>query len=721
MRLVIAEKAELARAIARAVAGAPAGCRIPFEGAGYRVVALSGHALDYDEPADIDPAWADRGDLSVLPILPDPWPQHVKPGCEGLIREVRRGLAECDSVVHAGDPDDEGQLLVDEVLDRLGWEGPVERVYINDNLDASIRRAFERAVDNAAARANGEAARARRIADFCFGVNESRLIAARCGRGVAPSVGRVQTPTLGLVVRRDEEIMGHRPREHYRARAMVSVDGGEPVEFRFRPDPSLADPESGLVLAREPLWAALAGADGSSGTAGARVERKRYPAPLPYNLTDLTADMSRRHRMSAKRVLDATQALRDGPRAITYNRSDCNYLPLEAHAAATAALGAAMANIGASWGLDFSIRGRCFDDSLLTAHTAIVPQASSFDASALPRDQRLVYEAIVERYAMQFLPAAEADVSTMEVPLGGGVLAHVSKRAVRAGWKAVRGAGDGDDRDVQEGWVDAGERSWKIVSHEIEAAKTKPPRPYTEGALVKDMSRIARFVADPAVREVLERKDAGKRGEHGGIGTTATRAGVIESLKAKGYLEEMSGKIVSTNLGRAVYRACPDDIKGADLTARWYLLCEEVRAGRAGAYAVAESVCEAFRRHRDTAYEGVEISREEDEVARCPLCGAPVIDRGPRWKKLTCSSNRYERAADGTWSRTDGCGFELWKEAFGHALTRAQVRALIERGRTRTIKGLKGCSGKAFDAALVLEDAATGRVVPSFPARRGKR
>lgn len=721
MKLVIAEKAELGRAIARAVAGAPEGCRLPWEGAGYRVVALAGHVLEFDEPGDINPAWADRRDLSILPILPRPWPLHVKEGMEGLVEEVRRGLAACDSVVHAGDPDDEGQLLVDELLDYLGWTGPVERVYINDNLDASIRRAFDRARDNAGARADGEAARARAIADFCFGVNESRLIAVRAGRGVTPVVGRVQTPTLGLVVRRDEAIMAHRAREHFTARAMVSLDGGEPLAFALEPADGLLDPELRLVTDRAALETALAGVEGSGGSLEATVSREVRPAPLPYNLTDLTADMSRRHKMTASRVLEATQALRDGPRAITYNRSDCNYLPVEAHAAAPAALDAAMANIGASWDLDYAIRGRCFDDALVTAHTGIVPQAVRFDAGALPEDQRLVYEAVVERYAMQFLPAAEDDVSTCSIETAAGTLRHRCRRVAVPGWRSVRD----DDRpagdDVQEGWVEAGGHAWRAAGVEVSSKRTRPPRPYTEGTLVRDMARISRYVEDPAVREVLRRKDEGKRGEHGGIGTTATRAGVIEALKARGYLEELRGRIVSTNLGRAVYHACPEDIRGADLTARWYLLCEEVRADRADAYAVAESVCEAFRRHRDTAYEGVEISREEDEVARCPLCGAPVIDRGSRWKKLTCSSNRYERAADGTWSRTDGCGFELWKEAFDHALTRSQARDLIERGRTRTIKGLKSRSGKAFDAALVLEDAKTGRVVPSSPARRGKR
>lgn len=722
MKLVIAEKADLARDIARAVAGAPAGCRLPFEGGGYRVVALAGHVLELDEPGAIDPErWGNRRDLSVLPILPVPWPKHAVESKKGLLNNVRRGLAECDSVVAAGDPDDEGQLLVDEVLDYLGYRGRVERVYVNDNLEKNIRRAFGRLVDNRECRAAGEAALARQVADFCFGVNESRLIAAKAGRGIALSVGRVQTPTLGLVVRRDDEIMGHVSREYYTARATVEVDGS-PLEFEFKPDKRLLDSDDGkLCLSREAMEAAIAKAKGMKGTLETMVERKRYPAPLPYNLTDLTADMSKRFKLSAKQVLEATQALREEHHAITYNRSDCNYLPMEAFGEAPAVMAAAMGNVGKTWALDFSRPGRAFDDASITAHTGIIPQETRFDAAGLPRTQRVVYESIVERYAMQFMGDFVADVSISEIALPDGRLAHSCKRPHEPGWKAVRAVADEDDKEMQEGWLAAGSHGYEVASVEVAAKKTKPKPPYTEGTLIKDMASIAKYVRDPEMRAALKEKDKGKKGEHGGIGTTATRAAIIESLKKKGYVQERSGKLISTPLGRAVYEACPEDIKGADLTARWWLMCEEVRAGRADPYSVAKSVCEEFKKHEATAYEGIAISRDStaEAMATCPACGKRVIDPGAKARTWRCEANRVKKSDEGTWVHEGPCRFEVWKTVAGKKLTTSQVKALCEKGKTGVIRGFKSKAGKTFDARLILMDKGTGKVGFEFADGKG--
>lgn len=720
MKLVIAEKAELARNIAHAVAGAPEGCRLPYRGGGYTVCALAGHVLEMDELGDIDPErWADRYDLSVLPILPRPWPMHVKKGKERALGNVAEALKECDEVIAAGDPDDEGQLLVDEVLEHLGCDKPVMRVFINDNLDANIRKAFGKLQPNERFTRDGDAARARAIADFAFGVNESRLIAARAGSG-AISVGRVQTPTLGLVVRRDAEIAGHVKRPYYTGSTPVEVDG-ERYAFELKLDRELLDDEGKRCTSKETVWAALTKARGMAGTVETTVKRESYQAPLPYNLTDLTADMSRRYKMSANDVMEATQALREEKRAITYNRSDCNYLPEEAHAEAPSTMASAMANVGADWKLDFSIKGRAFNDKNITAHTGIIPQDTRFDVSKLPRKQKLVYEAIVERYAMQFMPAATADVSTTAIPVEGGDLVHKAKRAIDAGWKAVRGAGDADDKEMQEGFIEAGSHAYKVLEGEVKEAFTKPRPPYTEGTLIKDMASIAKYVQDPEMREVLKKKDEGKKGEHGGIGTTATRAGVLEALKNKGYIEERSGKLISTPLGRDVYNACPEEIRGADMTARWWLMCEEVREGSADVYSVAESVVDTFNSHKETAYAGIKVQRAGvTEVATCPLCGAAVVDKGSKAKRVQCSSNRWEKDEQGAYKLVGGCGFGLWKTVAGKKLTNAQLKALIEKGRTGTVKGFKSKAGKSFDAALVLQDAKSGTVAFEFPDRGGK-
>lgn len=712
MRLVIAEKPELGRNIARAVCGAPDGVRLPYRGEPYTVVACAGHLLELAEPSDLDQKrWGAPWREDVLPILPRPWPKVVSEGKESLMETIASLVARADVVIHAGDPDDEGQLIVDEVLGYLGYEGPVMRVMVNDSIDRNIRRAFERMDDNGPHMGSGRAADARRIADKCFGVNESRLATLRAGRGVKLTVGRVQTPTLGLVVDRTLEIANHRPSEYTKVTASCSIDGGESVEFSYKPGPSVADDEGRLsdeAVARR----VAAGLEGLSANVTTSVETQARPAPLPFNLTELTAHMSRVAKMSAARVMSATQSLRDGHRTITYNRSDCPYLPTEAFAEAPDTVARAMRNLGADWHLDFSRMPRCFDDTRIDAHTGIIPQDVAVDVSALDADERSVYEAICERYAMQFAGDERIEVSTTELDAAGGTLSHRAKRTLAPGWRSVADDGRGD-KGFQEGWVDAGRHGIGVLEVKSSRERTKPKKPYTEGTLVKAMANAARLVQDPELKAALLRKDDGKPGEHGSIGTTATRPAIIEKLKDRGFVAEDGNRLVATRLGLRFYEACPTDIKSVDTTARWWLIQERVASGELDEYSVAAAVLDTFEVHRESAWQGVTLSRAEP-VCRCPLCGADVIDPGPKSKSYRCSSNEYDRE---TWALEGGCGFELWKEQYGHRLTRSQAKALCERGRTAVIRGLRGRSGKAFDARLTMDKA--GRVGVEF--ERGGR
>ena len=718
MRLVIAEKPELARNIARAVCGAheerPS---LPYRGPEYTVVACAGHLLELQEPEEIDPdRWGRPWREDALPILPDPWPKVVAKGKEELVRTIAAELARCDGVIHAGDPDDEGQLIVDELLDYLGYRGKVERVLVNDSIDGNIRKAFGALKPNGPHRGAGRAANARAIADFCFGTTESRLATIRAGRGKLLSVGRVQTPTLGLVVRRDEEIAGHVSSAYYVVKAQVSVDGSDPLAFTLAPDPSLLD-EHKRLAERPFAEEARREAEAFDGTCETTVSEARTPCPLPYNLTDLTSDMSKRHKMSAKRVMEATQSLRDRHRAITYNRSDCPYLPTAALEAAPSTLARAMSNVGKEWALDFSLRPRCFDDSKIDAHTGIVPQDIKVDVGALSKDESLVYEAIVERYAMQFAGDELATVSETRARVSCGELVHKAKRVTERGWRSV--CDDGRSQNgFFDGWIEAGGHAARAVSAAIEEKKTKPKAPYTEGTLVKDMANAAKYVSDPELRAALRRKDEGKPGEHGSIGTTATRAQVIETLKARGFVSEQKGRIVSTKLGRNFYHACPQEIASVDTTARWWLIQERVASGEEDELAVARDVCRVFEGHRADAWRGASLDAGE-AICRCPRCGGDVIDKGPRSRKLTCASNCWAKAEDGTWALEGGCGFEIWKEQFGHDLTPSQAKDLIEKGVTKPVTLTSRRTGKTYRARLVM--GADGRVSQELVSDRKGR
>ena len=721
MKLVIAEKPELGRNIAHAVCGAPAGARLPYEDGEWCVVACAGHLLELAEPDALEPGrWGKPWREETLPVLPRPWPMVVAEGKEGLVASISARIGRADVVIHAGDPDDEGQLIVDELLAFLGYEGPVKRVMVNDSIDKNIRRAFERMDDNAAHVAAGRSAKARRLADKCFGYTETRLATIRAGEGTLLSVGRVQTPTLGLIVRRDLEIASHKATEYFTLTATCEGEDGRTFEFEVLPPAGLLtekrlEDEAAAARIRD----ALMGAECDGETT---VSRKRVAPPLPFNLTELTAALSKSAKMSAKRTMAATQSLRENHRAITYNRSDCPYLPTEAFADAPATLATAAANLDAAWELDFSKMPRCFDDSKIDAHTGVVPQDIAVDVARLTKDERAAYEAICERYAMQFAGDEVFDVSeTCASPacgVEGVTLRHRAKQGVEAGWRSVADDGKGQ-KGYQDGWLEPGRHRLRVTNVKVERKRTKPKRPYTEGTLVKDMANAAKFLKDPGLAEALRRKDAGKPGEHGSIGTTATRPDVIERLKERGFVTEQRGMLLATNLGKRFYDACPPEIRGVDVTARWWLIQEQVVAGEADEYAVAEDVVRVFEGHRATAWAGVSLAAagKAREVCRCPLCGAQVVDRGQAYKTLTCSTNHWDKAA----KRYDrGCGFSVFKEIYGHRLTDAQARDLCEKGRTALIAGLVGKSGKPFKARLTLPDPTAGKVGVEFDDRRGK-
>lgn len=720
-KLVIAEKPMLARDIARAITGKEVSesARLPISGNGYTVCACAGHLLELVEPDSIDPKWGKPWSLDVLPVEVHNWPKEPTEDKKRLVEEIAGLLKTCDSVIAAGDPDDEGQLIVDELLDYLGYTGKVERVYVNDNIEKNIVKAFDNLVPNDSCRGAGNAAYARQMADMCFGVNETRLATKRLG-GLF-TVGRVQTPTLGLVVMRDNAIEHHVTRKFYELSARGTSDA-DALTFKFKPGKELLAGEKHLfdTDALEALKDKLDGRDLPFETT---VSKKQENPPLPYNLTVLLSDISRRFGFTAAKTQQITQDLRDKYKAITYNRSDSQYLKEEHREQAPAVLSQAMENLGVSWPLDYSLHSKAFDDGNVTAHHGIIPQEAKAPVSKMTTDEAKVYTAICERYAMQFLPPAVYDVSESTADVDGGSLVLTAKRLVDAGFKAVFGnvsdESDGADSDSENPLVPEGSHTLDGISCSITEGETTPPAPYTEGTLITDMASIAKYVKDPEIREILKRKDDGKKGEHGGIGTTATRSSIIEGLKTRGYLEERKGKVRATDKAKAFYALLPPEIRGADVTARWWLIQQDIADGKADVNALQDSVIEVFNHHRETAYVGASIAGAgKTVVGKCPRCGKDVIKTGSIY---ACSSIKNEKQEDGTWKEVAGCGFKL----FGFCtkkFTEKQAASLLD-GKAVSLRGCKSKAGKTFDCTVVLQK--DGSVEPIFtprkPTKKGRR
>ena len=688
MKLVIAEKPMLGRDIARAICGKQVSesARLPIEGNGYKVCACAGHLFELVDPSEYDEKFS-KWTLEDLPITFDNWRKKPADGKGKLVKELKGYIAEADEIIHAGDPDDEGQLIVDELLEYCHNTKPVKRVYVNDNIEKNIRRAFEELKDNSEGESSGRAAYARQMADMCFGVNETRLATKKLGAGKVLSLGRVQTPTLGLIVQRDLAIEGHQKQKFYELEFLGAFDDGNRANYqgvlKFLPSKSILGDEKHIldVSVLENVKQALGG---NSVACEVLSSKKHEKPPLPYNLTVLQSDMSKRFKYSAKKTLDLTQSLRDNYKAITYNRSDSQYLKSEHYEQAESTLGIAMRNLSETWQLDFSLKSTAFNDSNVTAHHGIIPQDISVDVSKMSKDEANVYRAIVERYAFQFMKPAEYDVSTGVIEVENGKLKYEAKKLVGAGWKAH---GEDEKKDEIEAnvLVPEGDYVVKLDEGKIVEKETTPPKRYTEGTLIADMACISKYVKDSEIKEILKKKDDGKKGENGGIGTTATRASIIETLKKRGYVEEEKGKLISTKLARTLYKMLPEDIKGADVTARWWLIQQEIEEGKADVNSIMHSVVDVFNSHKDTAYAGMNLgSQEKKVVGKCPKCSKNVVYNG---KFFQCESNKWTKQDDGSWVCKEGCQFSLYGYG-GKKFTEEQVKALLA-GHEIEVKGFK--------------------------------
>jgi DNA topoisomerase-3 len=708
--LIVAEKPELGMAIAGAL----------FEKyerhSGYVmsedgrcVTWCYGHMLRLKEPEHISSDYK-KWTLESLPIYRSPWPLLPYARAADQIGVIRQLLRQTGHVIHAGDPDDEGQLIVDELLEYAGYAGAVSRVLINDNNPEEIRKAFAKAQDNKKYMPMGNSARARREADGIFGFNLSRYY-TRVNNSFMP-VGRVQIPTLGLIVARDAQIEGFAKREHYE---VVAVPEGSSLELAWRPaadSPFLVDGKILDAAFADERRSALTGKEVRIAVSTDSV--KRLP-PLPYNLTVLQAEAAKRFGYKPQLTLDITQQLREEFRAITYNRSDSQYLNDEHHAHAPAALGRACANLGMDLpeALDFGIKGRCFDDSKVTAHHGIIPTKTKLAADALTQEQCNIYTLIVVRYMCQFMPAAHYERKTAYAGLDGGEsLFARSSRLLSCGYLAVSSEGawtadEGEGGTPQDEGPEGNECLFAIPDGEHEAVvghtcvrrkETSPPKRYTYDTLISDMASIAKYVKDPETRRLLKEKDDGKAGENGGIGTSATRADIIEKLTGPkaGYVMVKGRQLISTEKGRVLYNVLREDIRGPEVTARWWVIQESIRRGEMDVEALSLSVLKTVKDIISDAGADTKIfwPKDKETFGRCPICGGRVQ------KNSSAFSCEFTRVKDCTFFVMKAHPFFVARGK--RKISDGVMKSLLQHGEAKVAGFKKKDGAGTYDATVVM-------------------
>ena len=583
MRLFIAEKPSLARAIAD-VLPKPHQRGDGFIKCGDNDVVTwcVGHLLEQAEPDAYDPKFK-QWRLEHLPIIPERWQLLPRKEVKKQLSVVEELIHQADTLVNAGDPDREGQLLVDEVFSYANLSAEkrdkILRCLISDLNPSAVEKAVKKLQPNRNFIPLATSALARARADWLYGINMTRAYTIRgrqTGYDGVLSVGRVQTPVLGLIVRRDLEIEHFQPKDFFEVLAWINPENKEEktqekstalFSALWQPSKACEDyqDDDGRVLSKGLAENVVKRITNQPAEVTEYKDvREKETAPLPYSLSALQIDAAKRFGMSAQVVLDTCQRLYETHRLITYPRSDCRYLPEEHFAERHNVLNAISTHCAAYQVLPNVIlteqRNRCWNDKKVEAHHAIIPTAKNRPVN-LTQEERNIYSLIARQYLMQFCPDAEYRKSKITLNIVGGTFIAQARNLQTAGWKEL--LGKEDDTENQEPLLPIVKKGQILhCEHgEVISKKTQPPKPFTDATLLSAMMGIARFVQDKELKKILRETD--------GLGTEATRAGIIELLFKRGFLTKKGRNIHSTETGRILIQALPDIATQPDMTAHW--------------------------------------------------------------------------------------------------------------------------------------------------------
>ena len=647
MRVFVAEKPSVARAIASAI-----GVKQQKDGYieckdGSIVTNCFGHLLERAEPdyylpdsVPVNPKtkrkiWRRKD----LPIIPEKFKKHISSGKSKQVKIIKSLVATASEVVNAGDPDREGQLLVDEVLEYVGYKGKVTRYWQSAMDSVSVERALNSIVDNRKYYSWGIAAESRGIADWLVGMNYSRQLTIKNHSLI--SVGRVQTPVLRIVADRDQAIANFKPKDFFNLECNFK-NANYSYKGKLQIPEDLLDPE-GQLTDRNKLNAICTEIQGKTGTVTkANKELKKTQPKLLYTLADLQVDCSRLYGMSAKKTLDIAQELYETHKMTTYPRSSCEYLPkaqIKDVSVILNYLKDELSEYTKYVAMATNIEGnRVFNDEKVNeaAHTGLAPTPSPVTQakiSALSDDCKKVYFLIVKRYVCCFMPPYMYNELTVETRVNSYLFKTTLKSAVQAGFKAFDSQNEKEDETIKELPNITLNDVVTLTDQNIISGKTTPPKYFTEGTLIQAMRNIAKYIDNAAEKKLLKETD--------GLGTEATRAEIIERLKAHNFIEvsksgKTKGKIISTEEGRNALKVIPQKLQSAVLTAHEE---EKLRLIQESKLSLSEFVVTKEKELRQTMSEidkdTTTINNGNDDGYKCPKCGAKLYRNESKYSKGT--------------------------------------------------------------------------------------
>ncbi len=697
--LFIAEKPDMGKKIAAARAtllGVSMQAGTGFIKVGQDIITwVMGHMYELQEPHYYDPKWKNWR-IEDLPIMPNKFVRKAygddyKTKQLGIIRNL---LKQVEIVVNVGDAEREGQLLIDELLYEMGWDpfgDKTKRLWIQSYVEKDLHKAMNNMSPNKDKMGYYLAAFERQKADWVHGLTLTRFYtvkARQAGAETTLTVGRVQTPTLKLVVDRDRAIENFKRVKHYKPSGFFKHENGSfRAEWEIPDGTDGMDPEGKYLIDKKVADDVAAKIMGKQGKIFDYVaSRQRKAPPLPYSLDTLTKACTSKFQLTGDELEKILQKLYEELGIISYPRTGTEHLPTSIHKeeapAILTALAQSSSTVNAASKADLRIKSDAFNDSKITDHWGIVP-TTGFTASkynGLNQTEKNVFDLIALRFIAQFYPDQEWNAMKATVLCEGLKFKANGRQAVAAGWTAVYDTSEegeeSDDEDTDQS-IPEMKKGDPVVTEKtlIRDATTSPPSSFNDGTLIEAMRFVWKFVTDPEIKKLL--KD-------GGLGTPATRKNIIGALLQRGYLKR-KGKtgLISTDQGRAIIDAVPDRVSSPELTAIWEQQLDRIEKGEANAehfhQAIRKSIAELLERikNTDVKIKGQTIEPMKGHGETCPGCGKGTLITRQVTMKADKSKKRVLVCSAANRDDPNACKYIDWGNG-----PKVEVDPLPDHGKT---------------------------------------
>ncbi|MBB5325442.1 DNA topoisomerase-3 [Anoxybacillus tepidamans] len=669
-----------------------------------------GHLLQLAPPERYRPEWK-QWKLETLPIIPDRFQYEVEKAKAKQFQIVKELLRkpEVTEIIHAGDAGREGELIVRNIIHMCGVKKPMKRLWISSLTPKAIEAGFRALLEEKATRPLYEEAYARACADWLVGMNASRIysiLLKQKGMNDVFSAGRVQTPTLALIVKREKEIERFQPEPFWEVIATFDI-GGKRYEGKWVKDDEsrVSDPELAKKIA---AFCEQKQAEVSE----VKTERKVFQPPLLFNLSSLQATANKLYQFSPKKTLDILQKLYQKG-IVSYPRSDSNYVT-KGEAETFPEILQKLSQF-AEYQSFFPLPNatilhnkRYVNEKKVTDHYAIIPTEQVTDPAKLSAEERNIYDLVVKRLLAAHHEDAIFDYTTVTTLVDGrATFISKGKQQIQEGWRKIIVQRDEDDAAILPPLAE-GEHG-HVVNVHVKEGKTQPPKRYTEGQLITLMKTAGKFLENEELEKVLAKTE--------GLGTEATRAGIITMLKERKYIEVKKNQVYATDKAKVLIEAIGDKILASpEMTAKWEQRLSEIGEGKASASVFMEQVkklsakivADALEMSKDWNFSGLDtasIQRTTSKatlgkpVGTCKYCGGTMIDKGEFYGCANYGKTK--------------CTFTISKTILGKKISQTNVKKLLQHGKTDLIKGFKK-GEKTFDAYLVWDDNEK-KITFSFP------